>query len=86
MYCVQIVVPSDYTLGGQVIFTPGGPDELTAQLQVQDDTTLEADETLLLTLSLNRAAMESGGRIGARNESRLTIINDDSKINPHINS
>ena len=55
-------------------------------MQVQDDTTLETDETLLLTLSLNRAAMESGGQIGARNESRLTIINDDSKINPHINS
>ena len=51
-------------------------------MQVQDDTTLETDETLLLTLSLNHAAMESGGRIGARNESRLTIINDDSKINP----
>ena len=52
---------------------------MTTQLQVQDDRTLERNETLLLTLSLNRVTIERGGRIGARNESRLTVINDDSK-------
>lgn len=62
-----------------MIFTPGGPDEMTIQLQVNDDTTLEADEILLLSLSLAPAAMESGGRLGPRNEARVTIVNDDSK-------
>ena len=64
---------------GQITFTPGGPDEITTQLQVEDDSTLEANETLLLTLSLTPAAVERGVRIGTRNESRVTIINDDGK-------
>lgn len=77
---LQTIAPSDYDPQGvQVIFTPGGPDEMTIQLQVNDDTTLEADEILLLSLSLAPAAMESGGRLGPRNEARVTIVNDDSK-------
>ena len=76
---IFLVVPSDYIQGGQVIFTPGGPDEITTQLQVQDDTTLEANEILLLTLSPTPTATRRGARIGARNEARVTIINDDSK-------
>ena len=82
---LQTVVPSDYIQDEQVIFTPGGPDEIMAQLQVEDDTTLEANEILLLTLSPTPAANASGARIGARNEARVTIINDDSKpFNHHI--
>ena len=76
---LQTVIPSDYIQGGQVIFTPGGPDEITTQLQVQDDTTLEANEILLLTLLPTHAANASGARIGVRSEARVTIINDDSK-------
>lgn len=74
-----MTVAYDYTQGGQVTFTPGSPDEITAEMQVQDDSTLEANETLLLTLSLTPTARERGGRIGARDQSRVTIIDDDSK-------
>ena len=73
------VVPCDYNQGGQVTFTSGGPNETTTQLHVQDDSTLEANETLLLTISLTPTARERGGRIGARDQSRVTIIDDDSK-------
>ena len=59
---------------------PGGPDEITIQLEVQEDTTFERNETLLLTFFLTPAAIGSGARIGVRNESQVTIINDDSKI------
>ena len=62
-------------------FVPGGPDRITIPLRVREDTNFENDETLLLTfLALTPAAIDSGARIGARNESRVTIINDDSKI------
>ena len=61
-------------------FVPGGPDEITLQLQVNNDSTFENNETILLTFLLTFAAIDSGARIGARNESRVTIINDDSKI------
>ena len=62
-------------------FVPGGPDEITISLSVNEDRDFENNETLLLTfLPLAPAAISSGARIGARNESRVTIINDDSKI------
>ena len=66
-------------------FTPGGPSEITSQLLVRNDTSLEANETILLALSLNPAAMESGARLGARNQSIVTVINDDGKINYCVN-
>ena len=76
---LQTIAPSDYDPQDvQVIFTPGGPNEMTIQLQVNNDATLEANEILLLSLSLSPAAVESGGRLGPRNK---TIINDDSKLN-----
>ena len=61
-------------------FVPGGPDEITLQLQINKDSRFENNETILLTFLLTPAAIDSGARIGARNESRVTIINDDSKI------
>ena len=74
------IVISDYEEAGQITLVPGGPDEITTQLQVNADRIFENDETLLLSFSLTPAAIDSGARIGARNESRVTIINDDSKI------
>ena len=59
---------------------PGGPDEITVQLEVREDTVFERNETLLLTFFLAPTAIDNGARIGARNESQVTIINDDSKI------
>ena len=61
-------------------FVLGGPDEITLQLQVNNDSTFENNETILLTFLLTPESIDSGARIGARNESRVTIINDDSKI------
>ena len=61
-------------------FVPGGPDEITTQLRVQEDSIFENNETFLLTFFLTPTAIDSGARIGARNESQVTIINDDSKI------
>ena len=61
-------------------FFPRGPDEITLQLQVQGDNILENNETILLMILPFPAAIDRGARIGARNESRVTIINDDSKI------
>ena len=79
VYTLTIVV-SDFEQAGQITLVPGGPDEITTQLQVEADRTFENDETFLLSFSLAPAAVDSGARIGARNESRVTIINDDSKI------
>ena len=56
-------------------------------MEVMEDRILERDETFLLTVSLTPAARNSGAYIGVRNESRVTIINDDSKLsklNHHI--
>ena len=52
-------------------------------MEVMEGRILERDETFLLTLSLTPAARNSGAYIGVRNESRITIINDDSKLNHH---
>lgn len=68
------------------MFVPGGPDERTVTLQVRDDGTLESNETFRLRFELGPAAIASGGRIGARNQSRVTIINDDSEFNHHTGS
>ena len=65
-------------------FIPGGPDEITLQLRVNNDSTFENNETILLTFLLTPTAIDSGAHIGARNESRVTIINDDSKLH-HYN-
>ena len=62
-------------------FVPGGPDRIAIPLRVREDSNFENNETFLLTfLPLTPAAIDSGARIGVRNESRVTIINDDSKI------
>ena len=53
-------------------------------MEVMEDRILERDETFLLTISLTPAARNSGAYIGVRNESRVTVINDDSKLNHHI--
>ena len=80
------IVAFDYDQGAQqIILTPGGPDEISIQLRIRADAVFERNETLLLIfLPLTVAAIEFGVRIGIRNESRLTIINDDSKINYFI--
>ena len=81
IYQFAYVVPSDYSsaLLGIVIFTPGGPNEITTQLRVQSDDRLEDDETVPLMLELSSAAVTTGGQIGLRSEAVLTILNDDGK-------
>ena len=76
------IVRSDYSLAsvGKVVFTAGGPDEQTIQLSVDEDDFLELNETYLLELNLTVASIAAGARIGAINQARVTIINDDSKI------
>ena len=76
------IVAFDYDQGAQqIILTPGGPDEISIQLRIRADAVFERNKTLLLIfLPLTVAAIEFGVHIGIRNESRLTIINDDSKI------
>ena len=44
------------------------------------DKFLELNETYLLTLQLSDESIDAGARIGAINQTRVTIINDDSKI------
>lgn len=65
---------------GEIVFTPGGPNEETVQLSVDADQLLEFNETYLLRLQLPDASIAVGAQIGKRNEARVTIINDDSKI------
>ena len=65
-------------------FVSGGPDEITLQLRVNNDSTFENNETILLTFLLTPTAIDSGAQIGIKNESRVTIINDDSKLH-HYN-
>ena len=76
-------VSSDYNQTGQITIIPGGPDEITTQMEVIEDRILEANETFLLTLSLTPAARDTGAYVGVRNESQITIINDDSKLDHH---
>ena len=49
-------------------------------MEVQNDTRFENNETFLLMFLLSPTATDCGARIGTRNESRVTIINDDGKI------
>lgn len=79
---LSISVRSDYSVAssGVVTFTPRGPNEQTIQLSVNDDEFLELNETYLLTLQLSDESIDAGARIGAINQTRVTIINDDSKI------
>lgn len=79
--CTLTIVSFDYNRPGVVTFSPGDPDEKTIQLEVIDERTLEGNETLLLIFDLGPAAVASGARIGPKNQSRVTIINDDSKFN-----
>jgi len=67
--------------GARITFMPGGPNEITTELTVQADDFFELNETFLLNLVLSEPAMLAGGRIGARSQSEVTIINDDCKIN-----
>ena len=62
------------------MFVPGSPDEITVQLEVVEDTRFENNETILLMFLLSPSATDCGAQIGTRNESRVTIINDDGKI------
>lgn len=73
---------TDYSFGssGKVTFTPGGPMEQTVQLSVDKDQLLELNETYLLRLHLTNASITAGARIGTNNQTRVTIINDDSKF------
>lgn len=53
-------------------------------MEVIEDRILERNETFLLTLSLTPAARDASAYVGVRNESRITVINDDSKLDHHI--
>ena len=76
-----ILAPSDFNrnAAGQVTFTPGGPNEITTQLSVRDDRTLELNETFTLRLALPPASITAGGQLGLKNAAEVTIINDDCK-------
>ena len=80
--CTSITVITDYSpaSAGTVTFTSRGPNEQTIQLSVNKDEFLELNETYLLTLQLSSESIDAGAQIGAINQTRVTIINDDSKI------
>ena len=82
VHILSISVRFDYSLAsaGIVTFTPGGPNEHTIQLSVDKDELLELNETYLLALHLSDESIDAGAQVGAINQTRVTIINDDSKI------
>ena len=80
------IVRSDYSqvVAGKVTFTPGGPNEQTVPLSVDEDQFLELNETYLLRLHLPDTSINAGAKIGTIDKAQVTIINDDSKISEGI--
>ena len=79
-YCT-VTDTSDFNTEVVVVrFSPGDPDEKVVQIAVIPDTILEMNETYSLRLELSDVANRSGAQIGEKNQTQVTIINDDSKI------
>ena len=71
------IVTSDYIHGGQVTFTSGGPNEVTAQLKVWRDQILEFNKTYMLRLQLSSVSAAAGVQLGPNNVTQVTVIDDD---------
>lgn len=70
------VTPADYSLVSNVVtFVPGGPQEVSLNLQVSDDTDIESDEHVDF-----RLLDASGVAFGVHTEHRLIILDNESNI------